>query len=181
MSKQTTLLMGGIAAFASVVVWLVLFAVEPELDFENPSALASTLIAVGSLATLLVFVALWRLLSGGGASALLMALTAAVGVILSAVPQDTAYRIGSILWGIGLVLSGYLMLTQGFPRVLAWIGVFGGIAYIGAGAAGLAEADSLNEVLAFAAFPPTFVWTPWVGALLIRTSRTMGDTAVLQT
>lgn len=168
MSNANLFRIAGYASFLTIVLWIGGFGVGA----INP-ALVGPVLAVASIVFLVVVYALYvvhRAESSG--LALGAALLTAIGLIISILsgdpntPNNTLYAISAVVFGIGIILFGWLAYNSAkMPRGLAIAGLIAGAFSLVAGffyfgGAGLLD---LANLLNFGSIIPFFVWMIWLG------------------
>ena len=168
------LLVGGLASLLTVPVFVgVIAALAPDFSFTNVSATAWTLIAVGSVATLVAFFGMYYLFTGSTTLRASMLVLAVVGIGLTFIPSDSGwtYNSGSILWGGALLAAGYLLRTGSYSVWLSWLGFITGALFVLIGAAGLAGQKALAEAGNGVSTIFVLAWSVWIGWVMVRKSR----------
>lgn len=80
-----------------------------------------------------------------------------------------SWGMGSLFFGLWLIPMGWVAVTSArFPRVLGWILVGGGVAYVLSGLIGYGIAEAPDSVTAGLAFPATVGELWMIGYLLIK-------------
>ncbi len=169
--SSRTLAIGGWAAIFSILVYLAIFAVNPDLDFENPSTTVTVLVIVGTVAIGVAFYGLYQLFHDQQPTNMWMLGLAIVGLALTLIPADWAYNTGTILWAGAILLASYLLRTVPRSMWAAWVGYLTGVLWVALGIAGLVGQQSLSDTLNMVGSVPFFVWAIWIGWVMIKASR----------
>ena len=172
--SSKALLVGGLASLLTVPIFAgVIVILAPDFDFEHLSATAWTLIAIGSLASLIAFFGLYYLFAGNDTLRISMLVLAVVGIGLTLLPtaSDLAYNGGSILWGGALLVAGYLLRTSPYSVWLSWLGLLGGVLFVVLGAAGLADQKAIADAANGVSSVVVLAWSIWIGWVMFKKSR----------
>lgn len=173
MSAKMIILLGGLASFVTLAAWVAMFALVPDMNFDNLSSTASAILTAGSIATMVAFAGMYYLFADLGSLRLWMLVLGVIGVGLTLVPSDSGwtYSVGTILWGVALVVAGYLVRAGSFSAWLSWLGMIGGALFVVAGAVYLAGSTDLGDTLNFVSSIPVLIWTAWIGWVMVKKSR----------
>lgn len=178
MSSNNLFRIGGIAAIVSVVLMLGYYVLPP-------------LFAIGALAMAVFVFALYRLCSATAPTLSLVGAVLGIGgsVILAAMwliagdrnaaPQNIAIWAGFFAPPLLFGLAAYQQPKIGMPRILAIIGIIGGVAglinliltLIGGGNWAPPNNPALSPLIMgsyYIGMLPTLVWIVWTGIVLLR-------------
>ncbi len=164
---------GGWAAILSIVIWILLLATSPNLDFENVTASQMALLVVSTAATIVAFYGLFHLFHDHAPLNQYMLALLAVGAILTLIPTDSnwTYNVGSILWGGAILIAGYLFQASSNSKWLVWLSYLGGVVFALLGIAGLVGSQALSDAMNVASIVPVFVWTGWIGWVMLKSHK----------
>ena len=172
MSNSNLFRIAGYASILTIVLWLGGFGIGA----VNP-ALIGPVLAIASIVFLVVVYALYVLHRAESSGlALAAALLTAVGLILSILagdpntPNNIVYAISAVVFGIGVMLFGWLAFNSAqMPRGLAIAALLGGALSLIAGFFYLGGAGMLDlaNLLNFGSIIPFFVWMIWLGRLFL--------------
>ncbi|CAG0953554.1 hypothetical protein GPROT1_00276 [Gammaproteobacteria bacterium] len=172
MSNRNLFRIAGFSTFLTLVLYLGGFGVGA----ANP-ALVGPFLAVASIVFLVVVYALYvvhRAESSG--LAIGAALLTAVGLIVSVLagdpntPTNILYAVSAIIFGVGIVLFGWLAYNSAkMPRGLAIAALVAGALSLSAGFFDLGGNGLLDvaNLLNFGSIIPFFVWMIWLGRLFL--------------
>lgn len=176
MSNSNIFRIAGYASILTIVLWLGGFGIGA----VNP-ALIGPVLAIASMVFLVVVYALYvahRAESSG--LALAAALLTAVGLILSilagdpSTPNNILYAVSSIIFGVGIILFGWLAFNSAqMPRGLAIAALIAGALSLIAGFLYMGGAGMLDiaNLLNFGSIIPFFVWMIWLGRIFLTNKR----------
>jgi hypothetical protein len=176
MSNSNLFRIAGYASILTIVLWLGGFGIGA----VNP-ALIGPVLAIASMVFLVVVYALYvahRAESSG--LALAAALLTAVGLILSilagdpSTPNNILYAVSSIIFGVGIILFGWLAFNSAqMPRGLAIAALIAGALSLIAGFLYMGGAGMLDiaNLLNFGSIIPFFVWMIWLGRIFLTNKR----------
>ncbi len=164
---------GGVAAWATVPVWIAIVATDAHAGGRSGFGLG--LLVASAFLWICAFFGLLRLL-GDRPITRWMVGVAALGIVATLVPNGSAWvYAGSVLWGAGIAIAGLLFARSGQSKGLVILSLVIAATWVAIGLLGFAGKDSLAATVSNASGVAFFGFTVWVGWVMMFPDRSTPD------